>query len=84
MKEILTKHILIEDLVEKYPFSVNYLSKKGIRCIRCGEPIWGTLEEAAIEKGFTDAQINDFVKELNQLNKNFEDNVLRNINENKL
>ncbi len=84
MKEILTKNILIEDLVEKYPFSVNYLSKKGIRCIRCGEPIWGTLEEAAIEKGFNDKQISDFVKDLNKLNNNFEDSVLRNIKENKL
>lgn len=69
---MITKEILIEDLVETYSFSVEYLSKKGIRCIRCGEPIWGTLQEAAIEKGFELNAIDMFVKELNLLNDNFE------------
>ncbi|MCF8302140.1 MAG: DUF1858 domain-containing protein [Bacteroidales bacterium] len=62
----ITKDIPIEDLTEDYPFAVKYLSEKGIRCIVCGEPIWGTLEEAAKEKGFNDDQIQQFVDELNQ------------------
>lgn len=66
---MITKAITIEDLVEEYPFSVQYLSEKGIRCIKCGEPIWGTLEEACKEKGFEDEQIDLFVKELNALNQ---------------
>jgi len=37
-------------LVDILPASVNYLPKKGIKCIACGEPIWGTFEEAAREK----------------------------------
>jgi len=61
---MITKDITIEDLVEDYPKSVNYLSEKGIRCIKCGEPIWGTLEEACKEKGFTDDEIENVVKEL--------------------
>ncbi len=63
----ITKTITIEDLVDDYPFSVNYLAEKGIRCIKCGEPIWGTLEEASKEKGFDETQIDEFVKELNAL-----------------
>jgi len=63
----ITKDILIEELVEDYPFSVRYLMEKGIRCIMCGEPIWGTLEEAAREKGFDEEQIAAFVKEMNEL-----------------
>lgn len=63
----ITKNILIEDLVENYPISIDYLSKQGIRCIRCGEPIWGTLEDAASEKGFTTEEIENFVKELKVL-----------------
>lgn len=63
----ITKNITIEDLVDDYPFSVNYLSEKGIRCIKCGEPIWGTLEEACLEKGFKDKQIDVFIAELNRL-----------------
>lgn len=63
----ITKNILIEDLVENYPISIDYLSKQGIRCIRCGEPIWGTLEDAGIEKGFTTEEIENFVEELKVL-----------------
>ncbi|MDZ7763167.1 MAG: DUF1858 domain-containing protein [Melioribacteraceae bacterium] len=66
--EKITKEIEIEDLVRILPKSVSYLSEKGIRCLRCGEPIWGSLEEAAKEKGFDEDQINEFVKDLNQLN----------------
>ena len=63
----ITKDIYIEDLVEKKPGSVRYLADRGIKCIACGEPIWGTLEEAAREKGFNDEEIETFVKELNAL-----------------
>ena len=62
-----TKEIEIEELIEQVPAAVNYLSKKGIRCIMCGEPIWGTLEEAAREKGFSDEEIERFVLEINRL-----------------
>ena len=66
---MITKEIEIEDLVNDYAFSVKYLSEQGIRCIACGEPIWGTLEEAAKEKDFTDEEIAVFVKELNSMAK---------------
>ena len=66
-KPEITKDILIEELVNNYPFSVRYLMEKGIRCIMCGEPIWGTLEEAAQEKDFSGADIENFVKEMRQL-----------------
>lgn len=64
---MITKQIEIEELVNTYPFSVKYLMEQGIRCIACGEPIWGTLEEAAKEKNFDDAKIQQFVDELNQM-----------------
>ena len=63
----ITKDMLIEELIDQYPFAVEYLRKKGIRCIRCGEPIWGTLEQAAKEKKFSDDDIQHFVDEMNQL-----------------
>lgn len=65
---LITKNIEIEDLVRNFPFSVKYLMEHGIRCIACGEPIWGTLEEAALEKGFNQQQIMVFVDEMNQIN----------------
>lgn len=63
----ITKDTTIEELVEKIPQAVTYLSKAGIRCVICGEPIWGTLENAAKEKGFSDDDIARFVTDLNIL-----------------
>ena len=68
-KPEITSDIFIEDLVDNYPFSVKYLMQNGIRCIMCGEPIWGTLEEAAKEKGFNDIDIERFISEMNTLFK---------------
>jgi len=68
MKQVdITKDIYIEELVNNYTFSIRYLAQKGIRCIACGEPVWGTLEEAAKEKGFEDNDIKTFVDELRDL-----------------
>lgn len=66
MQEI-TANTTIEDLIEIKNGAVDLLKKEGIRCIRCGEPIWGTIEEAAKEKGFSDSVIKKIVKELNEL-----------------
>ena len=63
----ITKDILIEDLIEQKSSSVGYLADHGIKCIACGEPIWGTLEEAARKKGFNDGEIAAFVRDLNAL-----------------
>lgn len=63
----ITKDIYIEDLVELKVDSVSYLADHGIKCIACGEPIWGTLGEAAKNKGFSDKDIETFIRELNAL-----------------
>ena len=61
------KDILIEELVTMIPESVSYLMRKGIKCIACGEPIWGTLANAAKEKGFSETEIENVVYELRGL-----------------
>ena len=70
MMEKITRDSTIEELVTDFPPSVKYLMEKGIRCIRCGEPIWGTLESAAQEKNFSEKDIDIFVIELNELLQN--------------
>ena len=72
MKKVrINKEIEIEDLVKELPESVAYLRNEGIRCLRCGEPIWGSLETAAKEKGFNEIEIKKFVSDLNNMaNKN--------------
>lgn len=64
---MIDKDILVEDLVSRVPKAVGYLMNKRIKCLACGEPIWGTLEEAAKAKGFSDEEIALFVRELNEL-----------------
>ena len=66
---MITKKTEIEDLIKEIPQSVTYLMEKGIRCLRCGEPVWGTLETAAKEKGFNDLELEAFVNDLNKLMK---------------
>jgi methionine synthase II (cobalamin-independent) len=61
---VITKDIEIEDLAKEYPKAVGLLLKKGIVCIQCGAPIWGTLEEIARRKGVQD--IDALVAELNE------------------
>jgi len=68
----ITKNSTIEDLVESVPGAVKYLMTSGIRCIICGEPIWGTLEEAAKEKKFNNSDIEKFVTDLQNIQQNLE------------
>ncbi len=49
------------------PESVRYMLEKGIRPLACGEPVWGTLEQLALDQGFTGSDIAQFVKDLSAL-----------------
>lgn len=61
----ITKDVQIEDLVEQLPQSIPYLREKGIVCVVCGEPVWGSLNDLATQKGLSDNDIEQIVKELN-------------------
>lgn len=61
---MIDRDIQIEDLVRRHPFAVDVLMRHGIRCIRCGEPIWGTLEEAARDKELSDEALEAALAEL--------------------
>lgn len=43
----------IEEIVESHPQTIRILQEMGVQCIRCGEPVWGTLEQKVREKGQT-------------------------------
>ena len=64
MEPKVTKDTPIEDLVLKYPESVGFLTRKGIRCIRCGEPLWCTLGELLQEDNIPEPQ--KIIDELNE------------------
>jgi len=70
MKPEITKEMEIEDLVRNYPASIKFLAEKNIKCIACGEPVWGSLEEAALDKGYSDEEVDAIVSELTTYIKN--------------
>lgn len=55
----------IEDLVEHVPGIVSYLIDQGLPCIVCGQPVWGTLEEMAREKGRSEQEISRLIADMN-------------------
>lgn len=70
----ISENILIADLIAAFPSTVSFLSEHNLHCIICGEPVWGTLKELAIDKDFSPKQIEGLVEELkmkvNQSDKN--------------
>jgi hypothetical protein len=64
MKSMVTLEMAIEDIVEKYPEAVGFLSERGVRCIRCGEPLWCALGELLKEDEIKNPK--GLVKELNK------------------
>ena len=59
------RRVLIEDLLEHVPGVVSYLIDKGLPCLVCGEPSWGTLEEMAKEEGRSEEEIDRLVDDMN-------------------
>jgi len=66
---VIQADIKIDDLIGRYPDAVGFLIKKGLPCVVCGEPFWGTLAELARQKGFNEEQINALVIEFNEILK---------------
>jgi hypothetical protein len=63
MEAVVSLDTPIEELVERFPEAVGFLSRNGVRCIRCGEPLWCSLGELLKEEGIENPQ--HLVQELN-------------------
>lgn len=42
---LITKGTVLEELISRYPQTVDVFIKFGMPCFVCGEPAWGTLGE---------------------------------------
>jgi hybrid cluster-associated redox disulfide protein len=60
----ITRETTIEEILEEYPDTVETFMDFGIPCLVCGEPLWGTVEEAA-EKYEVD--LDELLRELNNI-----------------
>lgn len=61
---LITGDMLIEEVVTKYPQTVQVFIKYAIPALVCGDPVWGTVEEVVTENG-GDLQL--ILKELNEV-----------------
>jgi hypothetical protein len=55
----------IEELVEAYPKVAGWFTRRGLRCVVCGEPFWGTIEELAEDSGVRGERKEKLVEDLN-------------------
>lgn len=58
-------------MVRRFPEAVGFLTLRGIRCIRCGEPLWCTLAELLKEDGISQpdfilSELNEFLDKANK------------------
>lgn len=67
MSKEITADIEVSELVEMLPSAVHFLREKGIVCILCGEPVWGSLAETAAAKGIGGQELALIVVELNNM-----------------
>ncbi|RMH71250.1 MAG: DUF1858 domain-containing protein [Gemmatimonadetes bacterium] len=61
----ITADTYIEEIVENYPQLIQPLRTYNIRCLACGDAIWGTLGEAAAQKGIKN--LDEILEEMNRL-----------------
>ncbi|SYZ72851.1 conserved hypothetical protein [Candidatus Zixiibacteriota bacterium] len=59
---MITADDYIEDLLKKYDGINKFLMERGIICVVCGEPVWGTLGELVKQKGL---DLGNILSELN-------------------
>lgn len=69
MKEMISKDMLIAEIVEKHPELVDYIMDMGVHCIGCGAAMFETLGQGFSAHGMTEEEIDDAISELNKLLK---------------
>ena len=62
-KEIVTKNMLIGEVMKKYPQSAEIMIEHGIHCVGCHVATWETLEQGAAGHGI---DVNQLVDDLNK------------------
>ena len=65
-KKRIKPDMTVEEVVEKYPEAVGILMDKGVVCMICGEPVWGTVGDLIKDKGL------DIKVTLDEINKELE------------
>ncbi len=54
----------VEELLERYPAATRFLLQRGVPCLVCGEPVWGTRGDVLASHNKQAAEIEVIVQEL--------------------
>lgn len=64
--ELISREMMLGEVIEKYPDSVEIFLKKGLHCVGCFAANFETLEGGAKAHGMDKKQIDALVEELNK------------------
>lgn len=59
-----SRDVTIEELLDEAPEANTFLIERGLPCLVCGEPFWGTLEDLARRNGVED--VDALVRDMNE------------------
>lgn len=62
----IAKNTKIGELLEEYPDTAEFLMEKGLHCLGCHVSFLETLEQGFKNHGFSDKDIEKFIKEINK------------------
>jgi hydroxylamine reductase len=64
--KLVSKTMLISDVVEKYPDVIPILIQNGMHCIGCGASMFETLEEGFMGHGMNEKEVDKIMHEINE------------------
>lgn len=67
--DAITKDMLIGEVVQKYPETVEVMFKHGMHCIGCGMTAYESIEQGCMGHGMDEKQVGEMVEEMNQILK---------------
>ena len=62
---MITKDMLIGDVVNKYPHAIEIMLSNGLHCVGCSANPYETIEQGAKAHGLADDAIDNMVKQIN-------------------
>ena len=65
-EEKITKKMMIEDIVTKYPDTAEIMMESGMHCVGCAVAASETLEDGAKSHGLSDEDIDKMVEKMNE------------------
>ncbi len=70
LQKAISKEMLISEVIEKYPSTIETLLMTGVHCIGCHVSYFETLEQGMKGHGMSDEEVNEVIEEMNKVVEN--------------